>query len=62
MNEDGFVQVASVANVAHRARITVEEAVQEIKILESPDSPSRILNRTKDNDGRRIDESAVSDG
>jgi len=51
MNEDGFVQFASVANVAHRARITDEEAEQAIKILESPDPNSA----DEDNDGRRIE-------
>ncbi len=51
MNEDGFVQFASVANVAHRARITDEEADQAIKILESPDPNSA----DEDNDGRRVE-------
>lgn len=51
MNEDGFVQFASVANVAHRARITDEEAEQAIKILESPDPNSA----DEENDGRRIE-------
>lgn len=51
MNEDGFVQFASVANVAHRARITDEEAEQAIKILESPDPNSA----DDENDGRRIE-------
>ncbi len=51
MNEDGFVQFASVANVAHRARITDEEAEQAIKILESPDANSA----DDENDGRRVE-------
>ncbi len=51
MNEDGFVQFASVANVAHRARITDEEAEQAIRILESPDTNSA----DEDNDGRRVE-------
>ncbi len=51
MNEDGFVQFASVANVAHRARITDDEAEQAIKILESPDPNSA----DEDNDGRRVE-------
>ncbi len=51
MNEDGFVQFASVANVAHRARITDEESEQAIKILESPDPNSA----DEDNDGRRVE-------
>ncbi len=51
MNEDGFVQFASVANVAYRARITDEEAKQAIQILEGPDPNSA----DDDNDGRRIE-------
>ncbi len=51
MNEDGFVQFASVANVAHRARITDEESEQAIKILEGPDPNSA----DEENDGRRIE-------
>ncbi len=51
MNEDGFVQFASVANVAHRARITDEEAEQAIQILEGPDPNSA----DDENDGRRIE-------
>ncbi len=51
MNEDGFVQFASVANVAYRARITDEEAEQAIQILEGPDPNSA----DEDNDGRRIE-------
>ncbi len=51
MNEDGFVQFASVANVAHRARIDLLDAETAIKILESPDPNSA----DEDNDGRRIE-------
>ncbi len=51
MNEDGFVQFASVANVAYRARITEEEADQAMKILEGPDPNSA----DDENDGRRIE-------
>ncbi len=51
MNEDGFVQFASSANVAHTARITEPEAEEAIKILESPDANSA----DTDNDGRRIE-------
>ncbi len=51
MNEDGFVQFASPANVAHTARITDEETEQAITILESPDPNSA----DSDNDGRRIE-------
>ncbi len=51
MNEDGFVQFASPANVAHTARITDAETEQAITILESPDPNSA----DSDNDGRRIE-------
>ncbi len=51
MNEDGFVQFASVANVAYRARISDEDAEQAIKILEGPDPNSA----DDENDGRRIE-------
>ncbi len=51
MNEDGFVQFASVANVAYRARITDEEAEQAIQILEGPDPNSA----DDENDGRRVE-------
>lgn len=51
MNEDGFVQFASVANVAHTARITEPEAGEAIKILAAPDSNSA----DQDHEGRRIE-------
>lgn len=51
MNEDGFVQFASVANVAHQARITLEAAEEAIRILEAPDPNSA----DTDHDGRRIE-------
>ncbi len=51
MNEDGFVQFASAANVAHTARINDPEADEAIKILEGPDPNSA----DEENDGRRIE-------
>src|SRR5262245_9201859 len=51
MDEDGFVQFASVANVAHTARIEDDEAEQAINILESPDPNSA----DDDHEGRRIE-------
>lgn len=51
MDEDGFVQFASVANVAHRARVTLEEADEAIRILENPDQNSS----DPDNEGCRIE-------
>jgi hypothetical protein len=51
MDEDGFAPVASVANLAHTARIDLEDATKAVQILESPDENSG----DKDNDGRRIE-------
>ncbi len=51
MNEDGFVQFASPANVAHTARVTDSEAEAAISILEGPDPNSA----DDENDGRRIE-------
>lgn len=51
MDEDGFCQFASVPNLAHRARVTLEEAAEAVRCLESPDPHSS----DPDNDGRRIE-------
>jgi len=51
MDEHGFAQFASVANIAHRARVSVEEADAAITCLESPDPNSS----DPDNDGRRVE-------
>ncbi len=51
MDEDGFVQFASVANIAHTARIELVSAEEAIKILEGPDANSA----DPDNEGRRIE-------
>jgi len=51
MNEDGFVEIASIANVSHQARITEPEAAKAIEILESPDDNSA----DPDHEGRRIE-------
>lgn len=51
MDEDGFVELASVANVAHRAIVSLEEATKAIECLESPDLNSS----NPDNEGRRIE-------
>lgn len=51
MDEHGFAQFASVANLAHRARVTLEEAEAAVKCLESPDANSS----DPDNEGRRIE-------
>jgi len=51
MDEDGFVQFASVANLAHRARVTMEEAQAAVDCLEGPDPDSS----DPENDGRRLE-------
>lgn len=51
MDEVGFVQFASPANVAHRARVSLEEATQALFCLEQPDPQSS----DPDNDGRRVE-------
>ena len=51
MDEHGFAQFASVANIAHRARVTAEEAEAAMACLEGPDENSS----DQDNEGRRLD-------
>ncbi len=51
MDETGFVQFASVANVAHRAVVPLLEAENAILTLEAPDPNSS----DPENDGRRIE-------
>ena len=51
MDEDGFVAFASPSNVAHRARVTDDEAREAIATLEGPDPNSS----NPDNEGRRIE-------
>ena len=51
MDEAGFAQFAAVRNVAHRARVSVEEAQAAIDCLEHPDPESS----DPENDGRRIE-------
>jgi hypothetical protein len=51
MDETGYVQFASAANLAHRARVSPDEGVAAIECLESPDPNSS----DPDNDGRRIE-------
>lgn len=51
MDETGFVQFASVANVAHRARVTVDEAIAAVDCLEAPDPNSS----DPEHDGRRVE-------
>jgi hypothetical protein len=51
MDEDGFCQYASVANLAHRSIVPVEAAQKAVNALESPDENSS----DPDNEGRRIE-------
>jgi hypothetical protein len=51
MDEDGVVRFASVANVAHRARVSLEAATGAVRLLESPDADSS----DPDNEGRRVE-------
>ena len=51
MDADGFAQFASLANLARRAVVTIEEAETAVKTLESPDSNSS----DPENEGRRIE-------
>lgn len=51
MDEDGFAEFASVRNLAHRARIELDDTIAAVACLEAPDADSS----DKDNDGRRIE-------
>lgn len=51
MDEDGFCAFSSVENLAHRARVPIEDAELAVHCLESPDSRSGNPNR----EGQRIE-------
>lgn len=51
MDEDGFAPFASVANLAHRARVPLDATETAVHTLEEPDPNSS----DPDNDGRRIE-------
>lgn len=51
MDEDGFCPFASAANLANRARVTIEEARHALQRFESPDPDSS----DPDNEGRRVE-------
>lgn len=51
MDEDGFVQFASIKNLAHRTRVSERAAAAAVKVLEGPDSNSS----DPENEGRRIE-------
>lgn len=51
MDESGFAQFASVANLAHRARVTLDEGNAAVTVLESPD----VNSADPEHEGRRIE-------
>lgn len=51
MDEDGFVALSSVGNVASRARVTMEEAEAAVRALEGPDTSDA----TQEFEGRRVE-------
>lgn len=51
MDEDGFVQFASVTNLARRANVSLKAALAAVARLESPDPESS----DPDHDGRRLE-------
>src|SRR5689334_7182485 len=51
MDQDGFCQFASAANLAHRAIVSLEATESALKVLESPDPHSS----DPENEGRRIE-------
>jgi hypothetical protein len=51
MDQDGFVNLASSANLAHVARITPDEANAAVQAFESPDP----LEPTQEHEGRRVE-------
>jgi hypothetical protein len=50
MDEHGFCQFASVGNLAHRARLSIEETERALAVLEAPDPDSA----NPANEGRRV--------
>lgn len=51
MDEDGFVALSSVGNVAARARVSPEDTERAIRSLEGPDS----IDPAQEHEGRRIE-------
>jgi hypothetical protein len=50
MDQDGFCEFASIANLAHRARIDLNDTEEAVKTLEGPDKLS-----PDEHEGRRIE-------
>lgn len=51
MDQDGFVPIASVANLAHTARVPIESAKEAVLAFESPDP----FDPAQEFEGRRIE-------
>ena len=51
MDQDGFVAIASIPNVAHTARVSLEAAQEAVLAFESPDP----LDSTQEFEGRRVE-------
>lgn len=51
MDEDGFVALSSVGNVAVRARVSLEDAEEAVRALEAPDS----IDSMQEHEGKRIE-------
>src|SRR6478672_1886798 len=51
MDQDGYANLATTANLAHVERITLDEANAGVKAFESPDP----LEPTQEHEGRRIE-------
>ena len=51
MDEQGFVTMACIANLAKRANVTMQEAEEAVVVLESPDTKQP----DQENEGRRIE-------
>lgn len=51
MDQDGFCAFATPVNLASRARVTLQETITALRVLEAPD----ITSSDPDNDGRRVE-------
>ena len=51
MDQDGFVELAAVGNLANRARVSLEAAQEAVRCLESPDPDSS----DPEHEGRRLE-------
>jgi hypothetical protein len=51
MDEDGFAKFSAIENLASRARVTIDECKEAVRVLTSPD----INSGNPDNEGRRLE-------